>query len=877
VATIPLSFKQLKKIVDTLLAELENDAEKNGVDIGSSRFLEIADTVKRNILKELGIGYDDYVLAEAKLDSGKPISEIDIPHIPTKEEIVRIAESVIPAPQIFNEIVEKREVIREKPIIKHVRVDEKDSSNILELENRVMDLEEQAKKPSVVKNFVKNITKTEKKSDFTSEEIKNLKVISSKNWLRESTKIFEMELFRKLGMGLQGQIDELRTSINTENLWDRTGTVLSPHNAGDSVYINTNSATALKVEQDGVKDDVFIVDTTNKRVGVGIAPTNGMFETGGDAGSDRINYFAGTSTHYRPIIFNPTCNWTNDSASNFAAHAFTAVIQPQDAITKNIWNFLTNVQVSNSSFNITQLYGYSSNLQLMDTYSGTVANATMFNIANPTLGAGGASITTLIGLNIANMSVGSTNYSIYTGTGIHRWGGQFLMANGLFYPTVNSTTAFQFDKADGTTNVVNIDTTNSRVGIGTTSPAAKLEIEAATASDIGLILQTTDDSATNPIFQVRSSTGTILSGISGLDGHIAVGVSPSSLYRMYTGGTSATATTGFWVTLISTSPSTTINGIGATITAGASETAMRGIYASARTSAAAITVTNAYSIYIDSGVLGSGSAITTQTGLYIEDQLLGTNNYAIRGNAGLYVFNEGGDSTSDFRIEGDTNANLFFLDASEDKIAIGYTSPIARFDVANTTGGVLALTRNDTSVTANDLIGAVAFHTNDTQTTTTSYAASIEVYANSTIASDINPGYMIFKTTPTGVGASLTEVFRLTAGQDIQIAEGNDIILGTTTGTKIGTATTQKLGFYNVTPIVQPSAYTQTYSTADKTHANFTSADLGAFTGGAVGFVDAAERDNIRTQFNALRVDVADVKQLVNSLIDDLQALGLTS
>jgi hypothetical protein len=127
------------------------------------------------------------------------------------------------------------------------------------------------------------------------------------------------------------------------------------------------------------------------------------------------------------------------------------------------------------------------------------------------------------------------------------------------------------------------------------------------------------------------------------------------------------------------------------------------------------------------------------------------------------------------------------------------------------------------------------------------------------------------------VGASLTEVFRLTAGQDIQIAEGNDIILGTTTGTKIGTATTQKLGFYNVTPIVQPSAYTQTYSTADKTHANFTSADLGAFTGGAVGFVDAAERDNIRTQFNALRVDVADVKQLVNSLIDDLQALGLTS
>lgn len=33
-----------------------------------------------------------------------------------------------------------------------------------------------------------------------------------------------------------------------------------------------------------------------------------------------------------------------------------------------------------------------------------------------------------------------------------------------------------------------------------------------------------------------------------------------------------------------------------------------------------------------------------------------------------------------------------------------------------------------------------------------------------------------------------------------------DIVLGTTTGTKFGTATSQKLAFYNSTPIVQPSS-----------------------------------------------------------------------
>ncbi len=84
-------------------------------------------------------------------------------------------------------------------------------------------------------------------------------------------------------------------------------------------------------------------------------------------------------------------------------------------------------------------------------------------------------------------------------------------------------------------------------------------------------------------------------------------------------------------------------------------------------------------------------------------------------------------------------------------------------------------------------------------------------------------------------------------------------------------------GFFSVTPTTQPSAYTQTYATADKTHANLTSADIGAFTGGTVGFLDAAERDNIRTQYNALKADVTDLKQLVNSVIDDLQALGLVA
>lgn len=132
-----------------------------------------------------------------------------------------------------------------------------------------------------------------------------------------------------------------------------------------------------------------------------------------------------------------------------------------------------------------------------------------------------------------------------------------------------------------------------------------------------------------------------------------------------------------------------------------------------------------------------------------------------------------------------------------------------------------------------------------------------------------------------GTGTSSDGAVMFTLDPDtpaMTLGEAANIVLGTTTGTKIGTSTTQKLAFYNSTPIVQPSAYTQTYATADKTHADFTSADLATTAATQTtpwGFASQAQAENIATQFNLLRADVADLKQLVNSLIDDLQALGL--
>lgn len=76
----------------------------------------------------------------------------------------------------------------------------------------------------------------------------------------------------------------------------------------------------------------------------------------------------------------------------------------------------------------------------------------------------------------------------------------------------------------------------------------------------------------------------------------------------------------------------------------------------------------------------------------------------------------------------------------------------------------------------------------------------------------------------TAVGAGVTNSYGLTVnaqtgatnnyvaqflGGDIVIGDAVDFILNATTGTKIGTATTEKIGFWNATPIIQPASANQ--------------------------------------------------------------------
>jgi hypothetical protein len=81
---------------------------------------------------------------------------------------------------------------------------------------------------------------------------------------------------------------------------------------------------------------------------------------------------------------------------------------------------------------------------------------------------------------------------------------------------------------------------------------------------------------------------------------------------------------------------------------------------------------------------------------------------------------------------------------------------------------------------------------------------------------------------------------------DIRLTEGDDLVVGTSTGTKIGTATDQKLAFFNTTPIVQPTASSQALVTDSTPTTNLSSTTVASIA--SVANSNKTLINEIRTQ-----------------------------
>jgi len=136
-------------------------------------------------------------------------------------------------------------------------------------------------------------------------------------------------------------------------------------------------------------------------------------------------------------------------------------------------------------------------------------------------------------------------------------------------------------------------------------------------------------------------------------------------------------------------------------------------------------------------------------------------------------------------------------------VAMLYVTSTPQFSSATTRRGVYF---NNTLVAAannNILIGL------DISPTFTNGAfTGVSNYALRTVTGDI---YFASTSGTVGIGTAPTSTYKLDVNGtarvqgDFTLSDSKNLILGTTTGTKIGTATSQKIGFWNATPIVQPT------------------------------------------------------------------------
>jgi hypothetical protein len=138
--------------------------------------------------------------------------------------------------------------------------------------------------------------------------------------------------------------------------------------------------------------------------------------------------------------------------------------------------------------------------------------------------------------------------------------------------------------------------------------------------------------------------------------------------------------------------------------------------------------------------------------------------------------------------------------------------------------------------------------------------------------------------------STLTVAGATTLNGSLTMGDADDIVFNTTTGTKIGTAVAQKIGFWNVAPVVQPAAAGQAAAAAQTQDAvtdstgGSVSTTLAAITAPAADATTSLTADmtavknalaSIAAQLAKIRTDVANIKTLQDASRTALVNTGL--
>lgn len=218
----------------------------------------------------------------------------------------------------------------------------------------------------------------------------------------------------------------------------------------------------------------------------------------------------------------------------------------------------------------------------------------------------------------------------------------------------------------------------------------------------------------------------------------------------------------------------------------------------------ASTITSAYSFYVNPPVAGTNATISTAYAAGFNGRV------RIEGIVNLGDGRIFSDAGMDFNAG--SNSIRFFVGGA----GVGtYTATtFTATPSASTSGSVSNFTftkPNNTGQGAGVGVIGFGFNTGSRQWATGAITNQYEVNISSPTysfvgASTITNAYTLYVTQPTaGTNATITNNFAVGFAGNVKINDTFNLVFDTTNGTKIGTATTQKIGFWNATPIVQPT------------------------------------------------------------------------
>lgn len=224
------------------------------------------------------------------------------------------------------------------------------------------------------------------------------------------------------------------------------------------------------------------------------------------------------------------------------------------------------------------------------------------------------------------------------------------------------------------------------------------------------------------------------------------------------------------------------------------------------------------------------------------------------GDVYFAIFQGDGTATQNGQISANANRNSYL--SLTNNFGVGTSSPSTKFHAVNTTtttNAILEVARIEARVSTAATGSAAGFGASLTWYAETATDGTNQLlgsitgeWATATNAS--RKALMKFNVYDTAV----REAFRIEAS-----------------------GTVAQISFFGGATAPKGGTFTQTYSTATLTHANQTAVDPATYGAGTNGYSTAAMAQAIHAEVIAHKVDIANVKQVVNQLIDILQAFNL--